>query len=65
LEYRVHEEFPPVYHLPIHLPGKQSVFFTAGLTRAELQIQLDQAHSKLMAWFAYNTAQGDGGQTLY
>jgi len=65
LEYRVHEEFPPVYHLPVHLYGEQPVFFAEGLTRAELQIQLDQAHSKLMAWFAYNTAQADRLQYLY
>ena len=65
LEYHVYEEFPPVYHLPVHLPSKQPVFFTEGLIRAELQIQLDQAHSKLMAWFAYNTAQADGRQYLY
>jgi len=64
-EFRVHEEFPPVYHLPVHLPGEQPVFFAEGLSRAELQVQLDQAHSKLIAWFAYNTTHVDGQDYLY
>jgi len=31
-EFRAHEEFPPVYHLPVHLPGEQPVFFAEGLS---------------------------------
>ena len=64
-EYRMHEEFPAVYQLPVHLPGEQPVYFAEGLTRDELRLQLDTARSKLMAWFAYNLANDDGRQYLY
>ena len=64
-EYRMHEEFPAVYQLPVHLPGEQPVYFAEGLTRDELCLQLDTARSKLMAWFAYNLANEDGRQYLY
>ena len=64
-EYRMHEEFPAVYQLPVHLPGEQPVYFAEGLTRDELRLQLDTACSKLMAWFAYNLANEDGRQYLY
>ena len=61
----MHEEFPTVYQLPVHLPRKQPEYFAEGFTRDELRLQLDTAHSKLMAWFKYNLANEDGRQYLY
>ena len=37
LEFRIHEEFPTVYQLPIHLPGEQPVYFSETATAIELQ----------------------------
>ena len=48
-DYRMHEEFPAVYQLPVHLTGEQPVYFVEGLTRDKLCLQLDTAYSKLMA----------------
>ena len=38
-----------MYYLPVDLLYKQLLKFIEGLTQDELQIQLDQAYSKLMA----------------
>ena len=61
----MHEEFPAVYQLPIHLPGEQPVYFSETATAIELQAHLDIAKSKLMAWFAYNAIYSDGHHLLY
>ena len=37
-EYRMHEEFPAVYQLPVLLPGEQPVYVANGLTRDELRL---------------------------
>ena len=36
-EFPIHEEYPPVIHLAIHLPGDQPVFFEEGATEEEVQ----------------------------
>jgi len=61
----MHEEFPAVYHLPIHLPRQQPVYFGEDLSRDELQLRLDTTQSKLMSWFTYNQEHQDGRQYLY
>jgi len=43
----MYEEFPAVYHLPIHLLRQQPVYFGEDLSRDELQLRLDITHSKL------------------
>jgi hypothetical protein len=35
-EYPVHEEYPPVIHLPIHLPSQQPVYFDSDISSQEL-----------------------------
>ena len=64
-EYPVHEEWPPVIHLGLHLPNEQPVFFGADSTLTELQAKLDASHSTLMAFFDYNRDNTDGRQYLY
>ena len=61
----MYEEFPAVYQLPIHLPDEQPVYFAEDATAAELQLQLETAKSKLMAWFTYNSMYPDGQHLLY
>ena len=65
LEFRMHEEFPAVYQLPIHLPGEYLVYFSETATAIELQAHLDIAKSKLIAWFAYNAMYSDSHHLLY
>jgi hypothetical protein len=36
----MHEEWPPVINLAIHLPNEQPVFFPADVTMEELQERL-------------------------
>jgi len=50
----MHEEFPAIYHFPIHLPGQQLVYFVKDLSWNEFQLHLDTTHAKLMLWFTYN-----------
>jgi len=59
-EFRMHEEFPAVYHLPIHLPEQQPIYFGEDLSWDELQLRLDTTQSKLMSWFTYNQEHQDG-----
>ena len=53
-EFPVHEECPPVIHLSVHLPGKQSVYFAADLTADEIRERIEKQESTLMAFFHYN-----------
>jgi hypothetical protein len=59
-EYPVHEEFPPVIQLAVHLPGQQPVYFDPDLPLQELQERLDAAHSTLTAFFAYKKREPRG-----
>ncbi|KAJ5865150.1 uncharacterized protein N7529_007066 [Penicillium soppii] len=64
LGYRVHEEFPPVLALPVHLPGQQPVRFPTGADANEIRYRMDNTRSPLMAYFDYNTvARREGRQT--
>ena len=53
-EFPVHEECPSVIHLPVHLPGKQPVYFPDDLTADELRMRIDNQESTLIAFFRYN-----------
>lgn len=53
-EFPMHEEFPPVKELAVHLPGKQVVYFNPDLTPDSLKEKMESAHSTLMAFFLYN-----------
>ena len=64
-EFAVHEEFPPVIHLAIHLPDQQPVYFNSDIAVTDLQNRLDAAQSILMAFFQYNLLNTDGRQYLY
>jgi hypothetical protein len=64
-EYPVHEVFPPVIQLAVHLPGQQPVYFDPDRPAQELRDHLDAAHSTLTAFFAYNVSHEDGRSFLY
>jgi hypothetical protein len=64
-EYRTHQEFPPVQHLAIYLPGQHTVSFTDDLPLEELAVKAADARSTLMAFFKYNTEHTDGRTLLY
>lgn len=65
LGYRVHEEFPPVQALPVHLPGQQPVRFPAGANADDIRRQKDNTRSPLMAYFDYNTVARREGRPTY
>lgn len=50
-EFPMHEEFPAVQELTVHLPGNQVVYFSPQLPLGELQEKMDNARSTLMAFF--------------
>jgi hypothetical protein len=65
MEYRVHEEFPPVMHLAIHLPGEQPFYFMDDDDEESLLEKMNNARSTLMAFFEYNSKYENGRQYLY
>jgi len=64
-EFGMHEEWPPVIHLALHLPGEQPVYFESNIQKVELQQRMLTARSTLMAFFEYNANNEDGRQYLY
>ena len=64
-EFPMHEEFPPVQKLSVHLEGGQIVYFNPKLTKEAVQERIENARSTLMAFFAYNKQHTDGRQWLY
>ncbi|KAJ5751269.1 hypothetical protein N7533_008297 [Penicillium manginii] len=65
LGYRVHEEFPPVQALPVHLPGQQPVRFPTGAEVDDIRRRMDNTRSPLMAYFDYNTVARREGRPTY
>ena len=64
-EFAMHEEYPSVMHLAIHLPGEQPIYFNEEESADELHHRIESARSTLMAFFEYNTLNSDGRQYLY
>ena len=64
-EFGMHEEYPAVMHLAIHLSGEQPVCFTDIETAEDLRNRMKSACSTLMAHFQYHTLLSDGHPYLY
>lgn len=64
-EFAVHEEFPPVTRLPVHLEGQQPVYFPEDASSQELRDLADRSRSMLMAFFDYNRAHEESRSVLY
>ena len=64
-EFGTHEEWPPVIHLALHLPGHQPVYFEPEAGVLALEERMMASSSTLMAYFEYNARQEDGHQYLY
>jgi hypothetical protein len=65
LEFKMHEEFPPVTRLAVHMPGEQPVYFNDDATEEEIANRMGAASSTLVAFFDYNRAHDDGRRFLY
>ena len=64
-EFGMHEEYPSVMHLAIHLPGEQPVYFHENTSANDLHGRMQLPRSTLMVFFEYNTLNSDGRQYLY
>jgi len=64
-EFGTHEEWPPVTHLALHLPGEQPVYFEPEAGVLALEERMATSSSTLMAFFKYNAENEDGHQYLY
>ncbi|KAH0614326.1 uncharacterized protein H6S33_006212 [Morchella sextelata] len=64
-EYGMHEEYPSVIHLAVHLPGEQPVYYGDNSNREELIQRMQNSRTTLMAYFEYNTEHEDGTRYLY
>ena len=64
-QFATHQEWPPVQHLPVYLPGQHPVYFSSDLTASQLADKAERARSMLMAFFLYNEQFTDGRSYLY
>ena len=64
-EYPMHQEYPSVIRLAVHLPGQQIVSFHAQDGRQDLERRMREAKSTLIAFFEYNRLHSDGRSYLY
>jgi PIF1-like helicase/Helitron helicase-like domain at N-terminus len=64
-EFSTHQEWPPVYHLAVHLEGQHTVYFSDNLTAVQLAEKATRTRSTLMAFFLYNEQNEDGRGLLY
>ena len=63
-EYQMHEQSHTIYHLSIHLPEQQRVYFRPGL-EAEAIERESSRRTHLTAWFQLNTEDLTARQFLY
>jgi len=64
-EYSIHEEWPPVTHLALHLAEELTIYFESDMVDVVLQEKILAASSTLLAFFDYNAKYQDGWQYLY
>ena len=64
-EFPVHDEWPPVVRLTLHLPGEHVVMFEDDDTAEDVRSRADNARSTLMAWFEFNRAHAGSRHILY
>ena len=64
-EFRTHEEWPPVIHLALHLPGEQPVYFETDAGALNMEERMAASTSTLLEFFKYNAEKEDGRQYLY
>ncbi|RJE24685.1 hypothetical protein PHISCL_03000 [Aspergillus sclerotialis] len=55
LSFRVHEEYPPVAPLAVHLPDMQPIYFPSDACTQQLLDRMESGRSTLMAFFHYST----------
>ena len=65
LGLKLHQEFPPVQRLDLHLPQHHRVVFDAAADPQQVQLTLGQHSSTLLQWFLLNTRDIEARQLLY
>ena len=64
-EFSMHEKYPPVEQLAIHLFGEQSVYFEEETIIEKLEERMNEVRSTFMAFFDHNQANDESRQYLY
>ena len=64
-EFPVHEEFPPVQKLAVHLSGEEPFFFPEDWTVTQIQEKQEVFRTTLSAFFEYNERNTDGRNRKY
>jgi hypothetical protein len=64
-EYRMHEEYPTVTSLSLHLKDQQPVYFPDDAADEEVQQILNKSRSMLMAYFDYYKGNPNKPKYLY
>jgi hypothetical protein len=64
-EFPVHEEFPNVVQLAVHLPGMEPIYFAADVNPDEILNHIENRLTTLMAFFHYNTEYPNDRNWLY
>jgi hypothetical protein len=53
-EFPMHQEFPAVYRLQVHMPREHQVYFHDDTTPDELRNRMEAATTNLLEFFRYN-----------
>ena len=61
--YSMHQEFPNVIRLSVHLPDHQIIYFQKGQNLQELEYK--KTHTTLTAWFNINKTDAEAKNILY
>jgi hypothetical protein len=64
-EFPVHEEYPPVIPLAVHLPGKEPVYFDGDASPEEILNRMENQLTTLTAFFRYNAEHPEDRNWLY
>ena len=65
LSFDLHEEYPPVLALQVHLPNHQFIAFNADTSSFDLLQRAASTKTTLMAFFDYNSQHTDGHEYTY
>lgn len=63
-QFKMHQIYPSIFRLPVHLPEQESILFHPDDTEEEIRARLDQV-TKLQGFFEYNTSNPNSPKYLY
>ena len=63
-EFRMHQQSHTIIRLPVHLPGRQNIYFQAG-EEERAAVKATEMDTQLTAWFKFNQSNPEANKHLY